>query len=344
LTVKVDRALMTKKTGEDELETTLHACLESIHLDLRSGTAAGRRSCCVDVVERTTSSFSQLDISGAGIIDLPLDEDQAQRIISASTVFGSDGSDFDPSEDDGVAGPYRFSHKAFRFVDTGWTDEIQAIAERACRQMNVESVRHRCLQVYALYALFPRYTSNQTRAGIHASDVLALNAKFALTSLSVMTGWAGVPRPYQSLAPSAPSRPFPENAILYLQHLRLQLRAVELVLWPKSSSSSCSSSSHITTPPSPHRNSDDGCFATLTVQLPSAYTGGAVLVHSEPPQRHEMSVGSGIQMAYMACFNDCETSRESVAEGFCLTVVYSLCAIRVRPSPLGCADKLVYEN
>lgn len=81
---------------------------------------------------------------------------------------------------------------------------------------------------------------------------------------------------------------------------------------------------------------EPGMFATLIVQLPSAFQGGALVVHNQGRvNRHEFAEGSEFCVKYAAHYADCEHALEEVTSGHRLAVVYSLCLPLVRLSSIG---------
>jgi hypothetical protein len=79
-----------------------------------------------------------------------------------------------------------------------------------------------------------------------------------------------------------------------------------------------------------HRDTEKatGMFATLVVQLPSRYTGGAFVV-SHGGETKEFTLGSGGDASYCCHFvthyADCEHEIQPVESGYRLALVYSLC-------------------
>lgn len=78
---------------------------------------------------------------------------------------------------------------------------------------------------------------------------------------------------------------------------------------------------------------EPGMFATLIVQLPSTFQGGALVVKNQGRiNRHECAEGSEFDIKYAAHYSDCEHALEEVTSGYRLAIVYSLCLPLVRRS------------
>jgi 2OG-Fe(II) oxygenase superfamily len=88
----------------------------------------------------------------------------------------------------------------------------------------------------------------------------------------------------------------------------------------------------------PHRDTEkeDGMFGTLIIQLPSAFTGGAIsFEHSGETKMFALSEGSDSSFHYVAFYADCQHQLHTVESGVRLTLVYNLVATPTKdlPSP-----------
>jgi 2OG-Fe(II) oxygenase superfamily len=77
----------------------------------------------------------------------------------------------------------------------------------------------------------------------------------------------------------------------------------------------------------PHRDTEkeDGMFGTFIIQLPSAFTGGAIsFEHTDETKTFDLSQGSDKSFHYIAFYADCKHQIHTVESGVRLTLVYNL--------------------
>jgi hypothetical protein len=72
------------------------------------------------------------------------------------------------------------------------------------------------------------------------------------------------------------------------------------------------------------------CFATLGIQLPSAFEGGNITVRAGQQSSLSWAENSLKAVNYLACYNDCDCSMAPLRSGYRLAIVYSLCTAAVR--------------
>jgi 2OG-Fe(II) oxygenase superfamily len=86
----------------------------------------------------------------------------------------------------------------------------------------------------------------------------------------------------------------------------------------------------------PHRDTEkeDGMFGTLIIQLPSAFTGGAIsFEHTDETKTFDLSQGSDEAFKYVAFYADCKHQIHTVESGVRLVLVYNLVASSVEEPP-----------
>ena len=107
-------------------------------------------------------------------------------------------------------------------------------------------------------------------------------------------------------------------------HLRVEAQLYKLLLYEKGSFFKT------------HRDSEkvDGMFGTLVIVLPSAFTGGELVVkHAGDIKAFEQASGSGFGSQYMAFYADCQHELKAVTSGHRLCLVYNLVKVGTGPRP-----------
>ena len=96
-----------------------------------------------------------------------------------------------------------------------------------------------------------------------------------------------------------------------------------------------------------HRDSEkvDGMFGTMVIVLPSAFTGGELVVkHQGDTEEFDQSATSSFGSQYIAFYADCKHELKTVTSGYRLCLVYNLVKVGEGVCPKAAANTTVLKR